>query len=242
MKVKTLILSTAAAVIMPAAGLTVPAMASSPGQIGGGDIYKIKNLTQNTKYSTQASANACDELEYSLTLHNPGYGQITNVITKATLPAGASTSNTSNATITYSDGIGSPVNASATVNLTTAQSISYENGTAKLFDGSGNVIKALPDGITSGGVNIGSLNGSTTEYVNFKAKVNCPTPPSCKTTPSLCPPSTPPKTPPSTPPAQTPPTTLVNTGPGDVIGIFSAVTIAGALGYRLYLSRRLARQ
>jgi uncharacterized repeat protein (TIGR01451 family) len=50
-----------------------------------------------------------------------------------------------------------------------------------------------------------------------------------------------------TPPATTTsttttPTTLVNTGPGDVIGLFSGVTIAGAFAHRLFLSRRLARR
>jgi len=46
-------------------------------------------------------------------------------------------------------------------------------------------------------------------------------------------------TPPSTPnqPAQ-----LVNTGAGDVIGIFAGVAILGAFAHRLFLSRRLARQ
>jgi hypothetical protein len=34
------------------------------------------------------------------------------------------------------------------------------------------------------------------------------------------------------------PTTLPSTGPGDVAGIFAAVTVAGALAHRLVLSRR----
>ncbi len=43
------------------------------------------------------------------------------------------------------------------------------------------------------------------------------------------------------PPPTTPvgPTTLVNTGPGQVAGIFAAVTAAGTLGYRRMLARRL---
>jgi uncharacterized repeat protein (TIGR01451 family) len=35
------------------------------------------------------------------------------------------------------------------------------------------------------------------------------------------------------------PTTLVNTGAGDVLGIFAAVTVAGAMAHRLILSRRI---
>lgn len=45
---------------------------------------------------------------------------------------------------------------------------------------------------------------------------------------------------PGTPPPSTPPT-LVNTGPGQVAGLFAAVTVAGAFAHRLFLSRRLAR-
>ncbi|MGH7141952.1 MAG: DUF11 domain-containing protein [Candidatus Saccharimonadales bacterium] len=48
-------------------------------------------------------------------------------------------------------------------------------------------------------------------------------------------------TPPTTPPTITPPTTLVNTGPGDVIGIVGLVTIAGAIAHNLFL-RRFARR
>lgn len=44
------------------------------------------------------------------------------------------------------------------------------------------------------------------------------------------------------PPTTTPPNQLVNTGPGQVVGLFAAVTIAGAFAHRLFLSRRLARQ
>ena len=39
----------------------------------------------------------------------------------------------------------------------------------------------------------------------------------------------------------TPPTTLVNTGPGQVAGLFAVATVAGAFAHRLFLGRRLAR-
>lgn len=229
MKVKTLILSTAAAVIMPVVGFASPVLADSPGQVTAS--YSIKNLTQNAKYTNPANAGQCEELEYSLLLHNPSFSAANNVVVKATLPAGASTQNTSNAIVTYSDGVGSPASASATVNLNPALGVDYEAGSARLFDGSGNVVKSLPDGITTNGVNIGSLNGSTVEYVNFKAKTSCK---------QLPPPSTPPATPPTTP--QGPATTLVNTGPGSDAAIFVIAMIAGVIGYRRFVSRRLSRQ
>lgn len=73
--------------------------------------------------------------------------------------------------------------------------------------------------------------------VTFKVKVSMPTTPPPPTPPK--PPVTPPTTPPTTPAA---PTSLVNTGPGSDAAIFAAVTVAGTIGYRLYLSRRLSRQ
>jgi hypothetical protein len=41
---------------------------------------------------------------------------------------------------------------------------------------------------------------------------------------------------------QTQPTTLVNTGAGSTLGLFAAVTAAGAVAYRYMLGRRLSRQ
>ncbi len=48
-------------------------------------------------------------------------------------------------------------------------------------------------------------------------------------------------TPPPVTTVSTPPTKLVNTGPGEVVGLFSGVSAAGAFGYRRFLSRRLGR-
>jgi uncharacterized repeat protein (TIGR01451 family) len=45
-------------------------------------------------------------------------------------------------------------------------------------------------------------------------------------------------TPPVTPP--TPPTTLVKTGPGSVTAVFAAFSIAGAMAYRVFVTRRLS--
>lgn len=42
-------------------------------------------------------------------------------------------------------------------------------------------------------------------------------------------------------PPTTPPTTLVNTGPGQVAALFAAVAVLGAFAHRLFLSRRLSR-
>lgn len=49
---------------------------------------------------------------------------------------------------------------------------------------------------------------------------------------------------PGTPTTPTPgtPSALPNTGPGSVVALFAGATIAGAVAYRLFLGRRLARQ
>jgi len=180
MKRKTIFAAVAAGVtglVMAAFTLSPLVAADGQGQIGGGPIYQIANLTQKTGYANPASANACDELEYSVKLHNSGYSSVTNVVVSATLPSTSGTSNTSNLTATYQGGVVPSTSASATVNLSSAQTVSYESGSTELFDGNGNVIKNLSDGVIGSGINVGTLPGSTTEFVNFKAKVSCPTPP-----------------------------------------------------------------
>ena len=42
-------------------------------------------------------------------------------------------------------------------------------------------------------------------------------------------------------PTTTPPTTLPNTGAGDIVGIFATVSVAGAVAHKMFLGRRLAR-
>lgn len=55
-------------------------------------------------------------------------------------------------------------------------------------------------------------------------------------------PPTPPTTPPTTPTSPSTPTELVNTGAGSMAGLFAATVIAGIVGFRAYLSRRLSSQ
>jgi len=229
--VSTAIATGLTGVVLAVFTVTPFAAADSPGQIGGGDIYRIKNLTKNTDFTDPATANACEKLEYKVRLHNSGFDSVTNIVADATLPSNSSTSNVSKMTVTYSGGVVPSVSDTATLNLTSAQSVSYVSGTTQLLDGNNNLVKALPDGVTQGGVNVGTLNGSTVEFVQFQAQVNCPTPP-----------VTPPTTPPTTPATPATPTALVNTGPGSVAAIFAAATAAGTVLYRRMLTRRLGRQ
>ncbi len=220
--------------VVPMLAFAAPAFADSPGQLEGGSIvYQVKNATQNGSYGAAATATCNDELKYSVRLHNTEFGKISSIVVSTTQP---SASGTSNMTASGTNSASTVVSTNGSVSLTVGanQSLAYEAGSTNLYDGSAQLIKNLPDGITTAsGVNAGDLNGSTTEFVTFKVKVTCVTPPVV----------TPPVTPPTTPvtPAVVKPTRLVNTGPGEVVGLFAAVTVAGAFGYRTLLSRRLNR-
>ena len=209
------------AAALPVFAIAAPAIADSPGQLEGGSIiYNVKNVTKGGSFAPSANASACNELEYTIRLHNISFGGLTNVHVQVNLPSGSSTVNTSTMTATTNLGGTSGASANATVNIDSAQTVSYENGTTVLYDSKGNVIKTLPDTITTSGVDIGGLNGSTTEFVNYKAKTSCPT--------------TPPVTPPTTPPAKT----LPNTGAGDVLGIFTGASAAGGVGHYIVARRK----
>lgn len=321
---KTLTKLAATAAFVPVVAVSGSAFAGSPGQLAGGDTYQVKNLTQKGAYANSISAACNDEIQYSMMLSNTQFGALNNVTLKASLP---SNGGTSTAVATTDLGGNSGNTDTASVSLPAGATQTLENGTTVLYGDHGNALQTLPDTITSG-VNIGTLNGSTTEFVNFKAKVNCPTPAapvySCdafgivagdnrtvsvsnfkttatngatfsnatinwgdnsnalttasvvgqnhtyaqdgtytivatanfdvngqskSATSAACeqqvtfkanqPPIV---TPPSTPATPAAPTQLVNTGAGNVVGLFAAATAAGAAAYRFVVSRRLSRQ
>lgn len=170
------------------AGLTVfaiaafsmsPVLADSPGQLEGGSaVYEVKDVTQNGAYATTISAKSGDLVEYSVEIHNGAYGSLSDVVVRVDLPSNSATSNTSTVTATTSDGGTTGTTGTATVNLSSAEAITYTSGTTELYNEQGTVIEKLPDTITSNGVDIGAVNGSTTEFVNFEARVSTPvTPP-----------------------------------------------------------------
>ena len=305
---------------------TSPSQQTSDGQFTGGNIYYVKDETQNSSWgNTISGVNQCDTLEYKVYLYNPGPSFLSNVEAKVSLPSTSTSSNTSTVNLSSINAFPQSVSANSTVNLTSSQSISYVSGSTELLDQSNNLIKNLPDGLTQGGLNIGDLGASQTEFLRFLAKVNCPpapqpapqptysctalgvegeanqtikitsfttaqdngatlssatidwgdntallnttqpvgsthqyanagtytitatanfsvngtnqsvTSPSCKQTISISVPTT-------TTTTTTPtPTKLVNTGPGNVIGTFIGISIAGGIGYNLFIRRKLSR-
>ncbi|MEK7594424.1 MAG: hypothetical protein AAB436_02185 [Patescibacteria group bacterium] len=154
------------------------ASAIGEGQIERGDIYYSKNLTTGGSFGDPTAADKCQSLQYKVRMHNPGADTVTNVRISVNLPAGASTSNVSTATITADNAFPATISDTATVNISSAQKISYKSGSTQLLNSQNAVIGSLPDGITSGGVTIGSVGVSINEvrYVQFKADIDCPTP------------------------------------------------------------------
>jgi hypothetical protein len=212
---KKLISALAALPILAVSGM---AFASSPGQLtGGAQVLEAKNITQSGSYSDNTSVACNEDVQYSTMLHNAGSGGLTNIQVSASLAGSVTATPAEGATFGTSD--------TTTVNVASGGTLTYENGTTKLYDINGNLLQTLPDSITSGGVNIGNMAGSSVEYVNFRAKVNCPTPP---------------PSPPVTTTTTTTPTAkaLPNTGPGDVVGIFAGASSLGAAGHYLVNRRR----
>jgi len=168
----------AALAILPVLAISTPAFAGSPGQLAGGDNYLVKNLTKGGAYANTVDASCNDEVQYSMQLSNTQFGALDNVTLKATLPASGGQST---ATATTNLGGDSGTSDTATVNLSSGATQTL-SGSAALYDDGTNLIKNLDGNITNG-VNIGTIGGSTTKFVNFKAKVTCPTP-------EVCPPGT----------------------------------------------------
>ena len=213
----------------------VEAANTPPGQIEGGNSnYLIDNLTTNSGFANSQTAQACDKLEYRLFLYNPGPGNVAQVNVEAAINTMTPyTSYDSTATTFTPSGLTPQTNFDATVHFATPETQSYIAGSTELLNSAGDVIAtsgsggSLPDTITmgAGGINIGALNYSVAEYVQFEAQVNCPTP-------------TPTPTPTPAVPKQ-----LVNTGPGTTGIVAAAVVtaIASAIGFRFYTLRRLSR-
>lgn len=148
--------------------------ADSPGSLATGpDLYQVKNVTKSSSYSSSVTATCDETVKFSLKLANSEYGQLDNVTVKAGLSGNVSASGTNAADKTVS------VSGDVSVNITKGNLV-YIPGSTVNLDVNGNVIKSLPDGITTSGVNKGRLKGSTREFVQFQAKVDCPSKPEVK--------------------------------------------------------------
>ncbi len=159
--------------------LSGTSIAVGEGQIEGGDIYRVRNVTKGGGFGDPASADKCETVQYKIRLHNPGPSEVTSVNVRVSFPAQATTQHVSTATITAQNAQPATRSDTATVNLSESLKLTYISGSTELLDTNSNVISGLPDGITGGGVTLSKVGVSLNEirFVQFKAKVDCPQPP-----------------------------------------------------------------
>lgn len=158
----------AASFLVPVASV----FADSPGQLSNGATnYEVKNVTKNGSYGQTASATCGETVKYSVLLANSDFGLLKDLTVKADLGTGAISASAINAT-----GATTSVSGKVTVSLDKG-SLVYVPGSTVRVSSDGATKTPLADGVTAGGVNAGELNGSTQTFVQFQAKVDCPTTP-----------------------------------------------------------------
>jgi hypothetical protein len=113
---------------------------------------------------------------------------------------------------------------------TSSMGIANPIGLQHTFASDGTFMVSVAAHFTVNGQDVVASGGVCQQQVSF----NTPTP---TVPPAVTP--TPPANTSNTPVTPAPAQTLVNTGPGDVIGIFAVTTVASTLGYRVLLMRRL---
>lgn len=209
--------------------------AATVGSIEGGDIYRVRNVTKNTTFTDPTSADKCETVQFKVRIHNPGPDALEGVNVKATLSNTAATSQSSQATVSADNANPASRTDTAGVNLTSAYKLNYIAGSTQLLDPNNTVLQNLPDGITASGVTLPDGVGVSLDqirFVQFSAKVDCPTPPTTPETPET------PETPKTSKPASAP-SVIAATGPEALLGGLAGT---GALGYgvtRYAQSRRL---
>ena len=150
----------------------------TPGTISGGNIYFVRDVTQNGSFENSISnVAACNLLQFKALIYNPNNQSVSNLQLQTTLPGGTNSSLTSVLTTYSVNAQPNSTTASAAVNFASPQSLTYQSNSTQLLDQNNNLIKNLPDGITGGGVNIGDVAPSGEEFVQYNAMTPCPTPP-----------------------------------------------------------------
>lgn len=228
----------------PATYVTFNSITDNTQAIGDERHFYTANQTGVANYTHSLAVTDNEEVTLRIYYHNNAAANLNliafNTNVKMTLPTTAATDQSSVAFISASNA--NPTSVFDTVHLTSSKpfTVEYEAGSAKLFNNALNGASLSDSIVTNAGAPIGfdKIDGQVpgclnfSGYVTIKVRVHVP---------QLPPPPTPP-TPPTTPPAPAAPTKLVNTGPGSDAAVFAVVTVAGTIGYRLYLGRRLSNQ
>lgn len=172
---KKLLAILSSAVIVPVV-VFMSVSALGQGQVEGGDIYRVRNVTKSTDFTDPVSATCNETVQFKVRVHNPGPSEIQNVTVTATLPSVTAKSHVSKVTVSSPYADPSSTSDTATVNLDKEGKLTYVAGSTELLGAHGAKISTLGDTILTTGVNIGKVGVSIEEkrYVQFSAKVSCP--------------------------------------------------------------------
>lgn len=157
--------------------------AAPAGQVEGGDIYRVKNVTKGGDFTDPTTATCNEIVQFKVRIHNPGPDALTGVKVSATLPTTAATSHSSRVTVTADNANPKSTSDTAGVNLDKSATLAYVAGSTELLDANNSKLQNLSDGIVGGSVTVPNGVGVSTQqkrFVQFQAKVNCPTPPVVK--------------------------------------------------------------
>lgn len=184
-------------------------MAAPTGQIEGGDIYRVRNVSTNGAFTDPATGTCDNTFQFKVRIHNPGPDALTSVNVKATLPTAVAISHSSQVTVTASNANPASTSDTAGVTLDKAAALNYIAGSTELLDANGAKLQTMPDTIFTSGVSIETVGVSTQQkrFVQFSVKTVCPSTPVTPPTP-VTPTAT------ATPAA---PAELPKTGPADAV-------------------------
>lgn len=154
----------------------VPAVASAQLNpvLDSVNLYRIANTSNSSAWGTVAEADPGETLTFLVHIHNNVLETTaTNVRVQAALPSNAVTSYTSRAVVSADNA--SPVAGTVNFALSTLSNVEYVPGSTVLYDHNNNLVRTLPDGITTAnGIAIGNdIKGcwEFEQWVIFRAKV-----------------------------------------------------------------------
>lgn len=225
----------------PATYITFNSITDNPQAGNERSFYGVRDVN-NPQTSKTLTVQDNQELVFQVYFHNNAASNLnlvaTNTRVKMLLPPNPTTSAISYAYISADNA--TPAVVGDTVQVTGARpfTLSYENGTAQIWN---EVLRGtvLNDSIvTNNGALIGydKLTGELpgcshfSGYATIKVRVHMPTPPAPATTT--------PAAPAVTPGSGKPGGTLPNTGPGDIAGLFVGTSALGGVGHYLITRRR----
>ena len=150
--------------------------AVAAGQIEGGDIYRVKNVTKNIDFTDPVNATCGDTVQFKVRIHNPGPDALTGVRVSATMPTAAATSHSSRVTVSATNANPNSTTDTAGVTLDKAGKLAYVAGSTDLLDANNSKLSTLADGIVGNGVVLPNGVGVSTQqkrFVQFQARVEC---------------------------------------------------------------------